>query len=359
MLIHPDGLLNGNRIRACSDEAQLHFPRILAASNTCGRFRMSIDWLQNEVYGGFKSKPTKEQLTAWLREYYDNFLLFVYWAGDGSRWAQWDIPKRMQSRYPLAADRATPAPNPDEFEAFRNAYIEMVRLRNVSVDQDELGDCFGEISHGSAGPRNVPQVSEKARRVSRGIGVGVGFGSGVGVGVNTSPALPEHTPEEPEKATDQRHVPFREAVHDHWRATVPNSDAAPWDGSEAKALTNLLRANPNLTLEQFATCLRHRSQSTVQASDRPRRWLETVTDYLSGPKDEFGKPLRPKAREPGTRSRAVPSSAETRDRLKREDEERQKARDEVLEFWAHCKEHNPEKYRDVPNWARQELERVQ
>lgn len=211
MVIDPKGLLQGDRIRACSDDAQLHFPRLLAASNTCGRFHMAGDWLQNEVYGSFKVKPSKQQLTAWLREYYENFLLFVYKAPDGTTWAQWDIPKRNQSSYPLAADRRTPAPAPGAFEAFRNAYLEKVRTRNTS-HADEMADAFSDLPHVSEafqkvsetleGLENPPEtpasLAESAGgsgdlpNISSGIGIGVGIGVGVGVGVGEihPPSLP-------------------------------------------------------------------------------------------------------------------------------------------------------------------------
>src|SRR5579875_4054920 len=107
MLIDPQGLLHGDRLRACSDEAQLHFPRLLAASNSFGRFRMSMEWLLSEVYGSFHAKPTREQLTKWMREFHDNFLLFVYRAPDGSTWAQWEIPEKMLGRYRYEADKQT------------------------------------------------------------------------------------------------------------------------------------------------------------------------------------------------------------------------------------------------------------
>lgn len=305
MLIDPQGLLHGDRVAACSDEAQLHFPRLLAASNTFGRFRMSVDWLQGEVYGSFHAKPSKEQMTAWLREYHANFLLFIYKAHDGSMWAQWDVPEKLLGQYRAAADRKTPAPAPQELEAFRNSYVESLRARNKN-DLDIISEGFGKISETYKTFYNVLETSQTVQNVletyktfeniSDDVLVGVGVGVGVAkVQVQVpvqilAPATPAaHTLNlKSSKVTDPRHITFRAAVKDHWRALVGVD--APWDGSEGKALASMLRAMPNFTLEQFNQCLKNRALSDVQPSDRPRKWLECVTDYLSGPKDAYGKP---------------------------------------------------------------------
>ena len=145
MLIDPQGLLRGDRVRACSDEAQLHFPRLLAASNTFGRFRMSVEWLQAEVYGSFAAKPTKEQLTQWLREYHDNFLLFVYRGPDHSAGAQWEIPEKLLGKYRKTEDRKTPAPPEAEHQAYKHSYAEFLRTKNTG-NADDLSEGFWNIS---------------------------------------------------------------------------------------------------------------------------------------------------------------------------------------------------------------------
>jgi hypothetical protein len=192
VLIDPQGLLHGDRVASCSDEAQLHFPRLLAASNTFGRFRMSVDWLQSEVYGSFHVKPQKEQMAAWLREYHANFLLFVYKAHDGSMWAQWDVPEKLLGRYRLATDRKTPAPAADELAAFKAAYVESLRARHHG-DSDVISEGFGKVPQACESLRkvsqtcedvqNVSQASEHVRTLPHDVGVVVGVLTGVAVGV--------------------------------------------------------------------------------------------------------------------------------------------------------------------------------
>ncbi len=91
---------------------------------------------------------------------------------------------------------------------------------------------------------------------------------------------------------DPRHAEFRDATEKYWEHANPGIPM-PWDGSEAKVLWRLLKANPQLTTEQFKECLRHRRKSDVLQSERPRKWLENATDYASGPVDRFGKPREP------------------------------------------------------------------
>ena len=63
-----------------------------------------------------------------------------------------------------------------------------------------------------------------------------------------------------------------------------------WDGSEAKQLGLLLKASPELTVEQFATCVRNRARSAVAHGERPRVWLPTLLRYQGGALDRFGIP---------------------------------------------------------------------
>jgi len=127
MMIDPESLIHGERIRACSDEAQLHFPRLLAASNSYGRLHMKVQRIIAAVYADFVSPPSKEQVTKWLKEYHDHFLLFVYKAPDGSLWGQWDVPKAMLGKYRKKRDQNSPAPPAQEFREFKERYLSASR----------------------------------------------------------------------------------------------------------------------------------------------------------------------------------------------------------------------------------------
>lgn len=89
--------------------------------------------------------------------------------------------------------------------------------------------------------------------------------------------------------SEARFANFRDAVQ-RWWAEVNGTKPLPWDGSEQRRLKELLCANPDLTLEQFAALLRNRGDSDINPTERPRRWLASITDYASGQLDRYGKP---------------------------------------------------------------------
>ena len=352
MIIDPQGILRGDRIAACSDEAQLHFPRLLAASNSFGRFRMSVEWLQTEVYRSFKQKPTKPQLTAWLREFHDNFLLFVYRAPDNSVWAQWEIPEKMLGRYRLAADKKTPAPPTAEHEAYRSAYLESIRAKN-SPETDEIYETFQNIPQASVLLRSFSQASDDVRNVSHDVGVGVGDGVG-DVYLAQPPASPVPSPA-PRSSSEPHplHTPCRLAILDYWSKHVQPGTEPAWDGGEAKELSNLLRALPSLTIERFRIMLEHRGQSDVNLSERPRKWIASLPNYELGPLDAFGKP-RTRRSGPGGQSGVPrpPDASTTSQMLTQQQSERQR----IVDDWRQVRDRGDPEYGEAPGWVRQQLD---
>lgn len=335
MLIDPKGLLHGERIGACSDEAQLHFPRLLSASNSFGRFRMSVKWLQDEVYGSFHQKPTHAQLTLWLREFHENFLLFVYRAPDNSVWAQWEIPEKLLGRYRLSADKRSPAPPEAELTAYRRSYIERLRAKNAECP-DDLSESF----------QNIPEVSENFRKVSHDVGVGVGVGVGV---VFASPSAPP-VPSPPEKPAHEPHPLFtncRLAILAYWDKWVQPNAEPTWDGSEAKALSELLKATPSLTIARFKLMLEHRGQSDVNPCERPRKWIASLPNYELGPLDAFGKP-RTRRKPPGG-PQGVPKATQALGSL-------DEAKEQALSDWRDVRDRGDPEYEKAPGWVRQVLD---
>lgn len=92
------------------------------------------------------------------------------------------------------------------------------------------------------------------------------------------------------RSADPRHSAFKVPLGKYWDRHNP-SVQMPWDPSEAKQLSSLLAASPDLTIETFTVCLQNRHKSRVNHSDRPRAWLARSLDYLNGPLDQYGKPL--------------------------------------------------------------------
>jgi hypothetical protein len=97
-------------------------------------------------------------------------------------------------------------------------------------------------------------------------------------------------PATPAREVDSRHASFRKTINHYWRERVDRDSDAPWDGGEARYLSDLLKAYPTLTADGFTQCLRNRAASDdVQHSERPRVWLSNVMRYRNGPLDRFNK----------------------------------------------------------------------
>lgn len=95
-------------------------------------------------------------------------------------------------------------------------------------------------------------------------------------------------PSRDKREPDPRHVPFREACEAY--ANFKRVTFA-WDASEAKQLSLILAAAPELTLETFQACLNNRARSpAVIHSDRPRVWLANILSFEHSAKNQFNQP---------------------------------------------------------------------
>lgn len=105
---------------------------------------------------------------------------------------------------------------------------------------------------------------------------------------------------------DRRFGAFEREVFAMWRQVNPTGPGCTWRASDQESLRNLLREHPDLSIEQFQSCL-----GNVRASIRegelsptaaPKCWLGRVVEYLQCPLDRYGKPIR----KPVERVRAAP-----------------------------------------------------
>ena len=151
-----DGLTNGDRLRACSDAARLHFAYLFLASNGYGRLEINYARLVGRVYATFNVPPSEVDLMGFVEEYRANSLLFLYRA-NGQVWGAWDTKAEYLPRYKNAQDRRSPEPPEPAFREWKSAYRSEVKA--------------------------LPKVSEIFQKVSeifpRGVGVGVGVGKGL------------------------------------------------------------------------------------------------------------------------------------------------------------------------------------
>ena len=79
--------------------------------------------------------------------------------------------------------------------------------------------------------------------------------------------------------SDARHCPFRAILAQYWRAKNHASPEMPWQGRDAKALSNFLAACPRLNETQFRQMVGNRARSAVAHGDRVYLWIANLTRF--------------------------------------------------------------------------------
>ncbi|WP_446744276.1 hypothetical protein [Silvibacterium acidisoli] len=179
MIINEAGLFSGERLANCSDEAQLHWPRLMLLSNGFGRVELNAAGILRKAYASLRKKPTPQQLSAWIKEYQDNFLLFVYRAPNGAMWGQWMTPQKALKRFKTQADRESPAPDEAALQRYQALYVETIRSNSLAIDSfHEISETCGNLQKDSEERETVQNTSEECGKFPLGVGVGVGVGVG-------------------------------------------------------------------------------------------------------------------------------------------------------------------------------------
>lgn len=93
---------------------------------------------------------------------------------------------------------------------------------------------------------------------------------------------------------DRRHAIVKGLLDAYWKHENPSIPSLPWGPADAGALGQFLRANPNLTPDVVAQCLKNRLRSEDHApAERVHRWIGDLLRYVSGPLNRFKQPMRP------------------------------------------------------------------
>jgi hypothetical protein len=285
LIIEAKGLFGGDRLDACSDLARLYWPYFMAMSNTCGRLEINPKNICAEFHS-FNKPPSEEQVMFFLGEYRDNFLLFIYRAG-GKLWGQWDIDKKYLPRHPLAADKATPAPDAQEFTTWKKAYLDQKEKRD-----ERLSVLISGISKSCENLREPSQECAVLHQNVRGVGVGVGGGGGVGK-ENTKPSDAAKAPrggnrKMADATGETRHARIKGMIETAY-AEHTGGLQCPWDGGEASQLQKFLSACPGWPDSQIAQCLENMYRSEgFPAGTRPREFLPKLMKYLK-PLNKFNQ----------------------------------------------------------------------
>jgi uncharacterized protein YdaU (DUF1376 family) len=81
------------------------------------------------------------------------------------------------------------------------------------------------------------------------------------------------------RSPDSRHTRFRAILAEYWKAKNHASPEMPWQGRDAKALSDFLSASPSLNETQFRQMLINRARSAVTHGDRVYLWIANLTRY--------------------------------------------------------------------------------
>lgn len=99
-------------------------------------------------------------------------------------------------------------------------------------------------------------------------------------------------PPKKKKEVDPRHAPFREVIFRCYRYMNQGNDPS-WGPGDAKQLSALLTETPRLTEQQFKRWLKNYSESDdITKSSRPSVFLPRISNYGSGPRDEWHRVKR-------------------------------------------------------------------
>jgi uncharacterized protein YdaU (DUF1376 family) len=81
------------------------------------------------------------------------------------------------------------------------------------------------------------------------------------------------------QVADTRHGLFRGILAEYWQAKNQTAPEMPWQGRDAKALSELLKACPQLNEMQFRQMLGNRAKSAVAHGDRVYLWIANLTRF--------------------------------------------------------------------------------
>jgi uncharacterized protein YdaU (DUF1376 family) len=82
-----------------------------------------------------------------------------------------------------------------------------------------------------------------------------------------------------EVGVDSRHSLFRSLLGEYWRSKNHACPEMPWQGRDAKALSDFLDASPTLSESQFQQLLANRARSAVAHGDRVYLWIGNLTRF--------------------------------------------------------------------------------
>ena len=164
-VIDPVGLFGGDRLRRCSNAAQLHWPRLFLASDGFGRLEMNYARIVGRAYPTFNPIPSETELQSFIQEYARNYLLFLFEV-DGRLWGQWDTRRELLPRYKTSQDRRSPIPPEPAFSEWKRSYREQSTAFPKSFGKIPAGFLHGVgIGEGVGEKHSCSSDNERDRKL--------------------------------------------------------------------------------------------------------------------------------------------------------------------------------------------------
>lgn len=162
-VIDPVGVHHGERLQKCSFMARMWYPYMFAEANALGRFQINYEWAYSNWLRGFgKDAPTEDEWLSYLKEYADNYLLFVYEAG-GEMWAEWWTERKYLPRHANVQEKKSPAPDEQAFQRWKDDYLHLKqRQQSQKVNKSKVREIFQARgrSRSASNPSVAPGGSE-------------------------------------------------------------------------------------------------------------------------------------------------------------------------------------------------------
>lgn len=265
-MIDPEGLFSGDRLAACSDLAQLYWPRLFLASNGFARLELSYRSIISKIFVNFEKPPESSVLWDVFREYERNYLAILYEV-NGAWWCEFATSEKYLPRHKTRRDHASPAPPLEIREMWQKGYISWKSSKSFS----------NQYFHKSS--ENFCWRGEERR--------------GVGVGEEKKEQLPElplssatPTSESPKEAPD---LPLLDPVPPEPRVR-PEEYANVWNRhrgklpkveefSESRRKKVLTRIKQGITLERFQEAIENCVVKPFLHGDNDSGWVATF-DWL-------------------------------------------------------------------------------
>ena len=175
-VIDPYGLFHGQRLAACSDLAQLYWPRLFCAANTFARLELHLPSIINQCFSTFQQPPSEAAVWSVFQEYSTHYLALAYRA-NGRIWVQFMTEEKYLKRHKSQDDQRTPAPSDRDLSDYKTRYHEW-KKRQAQSDSPKTLTNLSEVFQTSFASFS----SEVGQGIGVGIGDGVGEGEGRGVG---------------------------------------------------------------------------------------------------------------------------------------------------------------------------------